>query len=80
MESFANMIPMMANVIRDGEHSMIQAKELVVGDLVTLKFGDRIPADVRIITNNGLRVSYTPRPNSLTSHTNLLRTFIYVSQ
>ncbi|KAI4457776.1 sodium/potassium-transporting atpase subunit alpha [Holotrichia oblita] len=56
MESFANMIPMMANVIREGEHLTVQARELVIGDLVTLKFGDRIPADVRVIKNSGLKV------------------------
>ncbi|GJQ68890.1 hypothetical protein Trydic_g6085 [Trypoxylus dichotomus] len=56
MESFANMIPLMANVIREGEHRSIQAKELVIGDLVTLKFGDRIPADIRIIKNSGFKV------------------------
>lgn len=56
MESFANMIPQKAIVIRDGETFLIMSKDLVVGDLVEIKFGDTIPADVRIIQSQGFRV------------------------
>ncbi|TSC53854.1 MAG: Ca2+-transporting ATPase [Microgenomates group bacterium LiPW_16] len=34
-----------AKVIRDGEKKIIDARELVPGDLVVLEFGDKIPAD-----------------------------------
>lgn len=56
MESFANMIPQKATVIREGETFLIMSKNLVVGDLVEIKFGDTIPADVRIIQSQGFRV------------------------
>ncbi|CAH0553372.1 unnamed protein product [Brassicogethes aeneus] len=56
MESFENMVPPKATVIRGGETLTIMSKELVVGDLVDMKFGDRIPADVRIIQSNGFKV------------------------
>ncbi|KAJ8939290.1 hypothetical protein NQ318_008280, partial [Aromia moschata] len=56
MESFANMVPPKATVIRGGETVTIMSKDLVVGDLVELKFGDRIPADIRIIQSQGFKV------------------------
>ncbi|MGH0123596.1 UNVERIFIED_CONTAM: hypothetical protein FKN15_050198 [Acipenser sinensis] len=45
-----------ALVIRDGEKNSINAEEVVVGDLVEVKRGDRIPADMRIISANGCKV------------------------
>nr|P05025.1 RecName: Full=Sodium/potassium-transporting ATPase subunit alpha; Short=Na(+)/K(+) ATPase alpha subunit; AltName: Full=Sodium pump subunit alpha; Flags: Precursor [Tetronarce californica]CAA26578.1 unnamed protein product [Tetronarce californica]prf//1109244A ATPase alpha,Na/K [Tetronarce californica] len=50
MDSFKNMVPQQALVIRDGEKSSINAEQVVVGDLVEVKGGDRIPADLRIIS------------------------------
>ncbi|MGH0138731.1 UNVERIFIED_CONTAM: hypothetical protein FKN15_037131 [Acipenser sinensis] len=56
MESFKNMVPQQALVIRDGEKNSINAEEVVIGDLVEVKGGDRIPADLRIISANGCKV------------------------
>lgn len=56
MESFANMVPPKATVIRGGETITVVSKDLVVGDLVDMKFGDRIPADIRIIHSQGFKV------------------------
>lgn len=58
METFANMIPPKATVIRGGEVMTIVSKEIVLGDLIELKFGDQIPADVRIIKSQGFKVSF----------------------
>jgi sodium/potassium-transporting ATPase subunit alpha len=44
-------------VIRDGEKLEVNAEELTLGDVVEIKFGDRIPADLRIIKSHGLKVS-----------------------
>lgn len=41
-------------VIRDGSEQSIEATELVPGDIVILREGDRIPADGRIINESGL--------------------------
>ncbi len=41
-------------VIRDGEEQTLDATELVPGDVVVLREGDRIPADGRIINESGL--------------------------
>lgn len=38
-----------ANVVRDGSVQKIKAHEVVVGDIVILKSGDSIPADIRLI-------------------------------
>ena len=43
-------------VIRNGEKKEIPAKDLVVGDLVILDLGDKIPADARIIRSANLEV------------------------
>lgn len=46
-----------ALVIREGEKKSINAEEVVVGDLVEVKGGDRIPADLRIISAHGCKVA-----------------------
>jgi len=56
MESFKKMIPQEATVMRDGTKININAEECVVGDIVFVKFGDRVPADVRVIESNGFKV------------------------
>ncbi|EFN85240.1 Sodium/potassium-transporting ATPase subunit alpha [Harpegnathos saltator] len=56
MESFKNMVPQFATVIREGEKLTLRAEDLVLGDVVEVKFGDRIPADIRIIEARGFKV------------------------
>lgn len=56
MESFKNMVPQQAVAIRNGEKRTIKAEDLVVGDIIEVKFGDRVPADVRILKANGFKV------------------------
>merc|ERR1712226_946339 len=51
-----NMVPDQANVVRDGQTQTILAKTVVVGDLIMVKGGDRIPADIRIIEASGMKV------------------------
>ncbi|XP_063069052.1 sodium/potassium-transporting ATPase subunit alpha-1b [Engraulis encrasicolus] len=56
MDSFKNLVPQQALVMRDGEKQQINAETVVVGDLVEVKGGDRIPADIRIIAATGAKV------------------------
>uniref|UniRef100_A0A452T609 Cation-transporting P-type ATPase N-terminal domain-containing protein n=1 Tax=Ursus maritimus TaxID=29073 RepID=A0A452T609_URSMA len=56
MESFKNIVPQQALVIREGEKMQVNAEEVVVGDLVEIKGGDRVPADLRIISAHGCKV------------------------
>jgi len=43
-------------VLRDGDTYEINAEELVPGDIVLLKSGDKIPADMRLLTSHDLEV------------------------
>jgi sodium/potassium-transporting ATPase subunit alpha len=56
MDSFKNMVPQQAVVIRSGEKKTIKADSLVVGDLIEVKFGDRVPADMRVLRASGFKV------------------------
>ena len=56
MDSFKNMVPQYALCIREGTKLNIKAEELTLGDIVEVKFGDRIPADIRILQSNGFKV------------------------
>ena len=56
MESFKNMVPDQAKVVRDGKAQVINALDVVMGDLVQVKGGDRIPADIRITESSSMKV------------------------
>merc|ERR1711887_140204 len=56
MESFKNLVPQYALVRRGGEKVNIKAEELTLGDVVEIKFGDRIPADVRVVESKAFKV------------------------
>lgn len=56
MDSFEKMVPTYALVIREGVKFQINTEEVVIGDLVEIKLGDKVPADIRIISCRGLRV------------------------
>lgn len=45
-----------STVIRGGVTLRIPSRELVVGDIVLLEAGDKIPADIRLIETNGLLI------------------------
>merc|ERR1712121_293647 len=55
-ESFKNMVPQYALCLREGEKITIKADELTMGDIVEVKFGDRIPADLRVLEARGFKV------------------------
>ena len=44
-----------ARVIRDGKEAIIDASQLVPGDIIKLEAGDYIPADARIIESASLK-------------------------
>ena len=56
MEGFKDMIPRKSKVIRSTGTQIVEATEVVKGDLVELNEGDQVPADVRVISANELHV------------------------
>ena len=56
MESFKNLVPQFAKVIRDGKKIDIEAKNVTLGDIVDVQFGDRLPADIRVLESKGFKV------------------------
>ncbi|XP_078674878.1 sodium/potassium-transporting ATPase subunit alpha-1-like isoform X1 [Branchiostoma floridae x Branchiostoma belcheri] len=55
-DSVKGMFPKQTLVIRGGEPLSVDTENVVEGDLVQLKGGDRIPADVRIIEADGFKI------------------------
>lgn len=53
MASITGMIPAETLVLRDGHQKRVPAQELVVGDIVYLNLGNKVPADVRILHCSG---------------------------
>ena len=49
-----------AIVIREGQKLNVNAEQLVRGDVVEVKFGDRVPADVRVLSAHGFKVLQPP--------------------
>jgi len=56
MESFEKMIPPKAQVLRDGQSAEIEAINLVVGDIVEIRGGDKVPADIRMLECHSIKV------------------------
>lgn len=60
LDAIKNMLSLHANVIRDGKRIDIEAEDLVKGDIVLLQSGDKIPADIRLLKTNNLKVEESP--------------------
>lgn len=56
MESLMNQVQIHVEVIRDGKQVTIPIAEVVVGDLVSLRAGDVVPADLHVVKASGLMV------------------------
>lgn len=58
MQGFKKLIPAITIVTRDGKtKSEFPARDLVVGDIVTIENGKKIPADVRMFDTSGFKVN-----------------------
>ena len=56
IEALREMAAPTASVLRDGEEVEIPARELVPGDVILLRAGDRVPADARLIESVNLQI------------------------
>jgi len=73
--AFDELMPMYCTVLRDGEKEVILTQDVVVGDIVPISYGQRLPADLRFFSCSGLElnnvaltghskpVQITPLPN-----------------
>lgn len=67
LEGIKNMLSLEAEVLRDGEKKEVEATELVPGDIVYLNAGDKIPADLRIIVSEDLKIEEAALTGEATS-------------
>ncbi len=56
MEAIRRMLTPRCPVLRDGERRTIDTAALVPGDIVLLEAGEKVPADLRLISAAGLRI------------------------
>lgn len=56
LEGFLGLVPSTCLAVRDGHMCQMAPVSLVVGDIVILRTGNKIPADVRIIWSDNARV------------------------
>jgi len=54
IEALSSLVPESATVIRAGVRRTVGVTELVRGDVVALSSGDKVPADLRLLTVKGL--------------------------
>ena len=65
LEALNKLVPHHCHLLRDGKQLHLLANELVPGDIVTFTTGDRIPADVRMLSAVDLEID----ESSLTGET-----------
>ena len=56
VESLKRFIKTESIVLRNGTKAIVEDKELVVGDIIFLQEGQRVPADARVIISNNLQI------------------------
>ncbi|MCU0982897.1 MAG: cation-translocating P-type ATPase, partial [Pirellulaceae bacterium] len=56
IQALRRMAAPLASVFRDGRESEIPARDLVPGDVILLRAGDRVPADVRLVEAVNLKI------------------------
>ncbi|KJZ69730.1 hypothetical protein HIM_10870 [Hirsutella minnesotensis 3608] len=53
MKSITDLLPSEALVLREGQLQKLRATELVSGDIVHLQIGNKVPADMRLLSHSG---------------------------
>eukprot|EP01114_Cavostelium_apophysatum_P003849 TRINITY_DN1398_c0_g1_i3.p1 TRINITY_DN1398_c0_g1~~TRINITY_DN1398_c0_g1_i3.p1 ORF type:complete len:1025 (-),score=278.85 TRINITY_DN1398_c0_g1_i3:41-3115(-) len=56
MDSFGGMVAQKATVLRGGSQQTVDPSLMVIGDVVRIKSGDKIPADIRLIHCSEMKV------------------------
>lgn len=56
LDAIRNLTAPHAHLVREGRRVKVPVNEIVPGDIVSLEAGDRVPADLRLIRANSLRI------------------------
>ena len=56
LEELKKMVSKEVRVIRNGEEHIINSENLTVGDIVLIEAGEKVPADMRLVTSTSLKV------------------------
>lgn len=75
LEALKNSAEPYTKVMRNGTLKKIRIHELAVGDIVELKSGDYVPADIRLISATNLKTnesSLTGESHSVLKHSNMI--------
>lgn len=57
--AFSKLLPTLATVRRDGTEQQVVTDELVPGDIILIRMGDKLPADCRFLACDGLKVLHS---------------------
>ncbi|HET9740414.1 MAG TPA: HAD-IC family P-type ATPase [Solirubrobacteraceae bacterium] len=60
IQALAALVPERATVVRDGSRAELDAEQVVPGDIVELRPGERVPADARLLALRALEVDESP--------------------
>lgn len=60
-----NLLPTVARAVRDGKEVEINAPDLVVGDILHLTIGTKVPADVKVIESKDLKLDFSSLTGAL---------------
>ena len=60
IEALIDLVPENATVLRDGSKTVVSADKLVPGDVVLLASGDKVPADMRLLSVKNLHADEAP--------------------
>lgn len=53
-KALSKLVVTTCHVLRDGENYEVKSNELVIGDIIFLESGDKVPADIRLISSSNL--------------------------
>ncbi|KPI36825.1 Sodium/potassium-transporting ATPase subunit alpha [Cyphellophora attinorum] len=53
MDSILDLLPSQCAVVRGGQTAIIRSADLVPGDIVNLSIGNKVPADLRLLSTSG---------------------------
>jgi len=56
MDAIRLMLAPRANVLRSGERHSVEGEAIVPGDVILLEAGDKVPADIRLISARGMSI------------------------